>query len=196
MKPTRRLPLLVIVLALGAGAVAVAGGPKIRTTYAKDFNFLRANTYAWHPTGAGEIKLLVVGAGSAEDYRRRLEPTIVQAVDAVLEQRGLRKVAAAEAALYVNYYALLGQGTSAQEMGQFIPPMPEWGLPPLSPSTTSLVTYPLGSLILDISSRTLGSVVWRSVAEAEIDRLQSDPERQKRLTNAVRDMLKKYPPKK
>jgi hypothetical protein len=195
MTLTRRLvPLLMI--ALVVATVALAGGPKIRTTYSKDFNFLRANTYAWHPTGAGEVKLLVVGAGNAEDYRRRLEPTIVQAVDALLAERGLKKVPSGEAALYVNYYALLGQGTSAQEMGQFVPPMPEWGLPPLAPSTTPLMTYPMGSLILDISSRTLGSVVWRSVAEAEIDRMQSDPERQKRLTNAVRDMLKKFPPKK
>ncbi len=194
MKLTQRL-VVALLLALVAASVVVAGGVKIRTTFAKDFAFVKATTYAWHPTGPGDVKLLVIGAGTAEDYKRRLEPTIIQAVDDNLRQRGLTKVPAEQAALVVNYYALLGQGTSAQEMGQFVPAVPEWGLPPLPPSTTALTTYPMGSLVLDVSSSALKTVVWRAVAEAEIDRLQNDAQRQKRLSEAIRDMLKKFPPK-
>ncbi len=189
--------VFVSMLALVAMATVVAaGGVKIRTSYNKNFNFAAVKTYAWHPTGAGKVMLLVVGAGTAEDIQRRLEPIVVQAVEEGLKQRGFTKTSPDLAALHVNYYALIGVGTSAQQMGQFVPGVPEWGLPPLPPSTTSLVAYPTGSLVLDISSPTLQSVVWRAVGEAEIDRLRTEPERVKRLSSAIKDMLKKFPPKK
>ncbi len=196
MAVTPRSAFVWMLALVATATVVVEGGVKIRTAYDKNFDFAAARTYAWHPTGAGTVMLLVMGVGNAEDIRRRVEPTVVQAVEEGMKQRGFTKTSPDRAALHVNYYALVGQGTSAQQMGQFVPAVPEWGLPPLPPSTTSLVGYPSGSLVLDISSSTLQSIVWRAVGEAEIDPLRADAQRQKRLTAAIKDMLKKFPPKK
>jgi len=63
-------------------------------------------------------------------------------------------------------------------------------------ATTAFSAFEQGSVILDISSVSLKTVVWRAVAQAEIDRQRSDAERVKRIQDGVREMLKKFPPKK
>jgi hypothetical protein len=37
--------------------------------------------------------------------------------------------------------------------------------------------------------------VWRGIAEAQVDRQRSPAERDKRIREAVAELLKKYPPK-
>ena len=195
MRSALRPPIVLLFVAVAAAALSAAD-IKIKTQFNKDFNFVGLNTYAWHPSGVGEVKMLVVGVGDAAEIRRRIEPIIVQAVEDNLKKLGFTQTASNQAALLVNYYALIGTSLSAQEMGQFVPAVPEWGLPPLTGATQSMTSYMTGSLILDMSSPALGSVVWRGVAEAQVDRLKSDAERQKRLADAVKQMLKKFPPKK
>ncbi len=194
MKSVLRL-VVVLVLVAAATAVLVAGGIKISTQYDKEFKFAGLTTYAWHPSGAGDVKLLQA-SGDAENIQRRLEPIVVQAVDDGLKQRGLTKDASLQPAFYVNYYALIGPANEAQVMGQFLPAVTNWGIPPFPAATQSLKNYEKGSLILDISSVKLNSVVWRGIAEAEIDFQKTDAQRQQRIVEAVQGMLKKFPPKK
>jgi hypothetical protein len=91
---------------------------------------------------------------------------------------------------------LLGPGTSAQVAGQFIAPVPEWGIAPFSAQTTSLEVYEQGTLILDLSSRTKQVIVFRGSAEAAIDRTRTPEQRNKIVRDAILDMLKKVPTKK
>jgi hypothetical protein len=186
---------LTLVLAPLAASVVLAGGVKVKTQYDKEFKFAGLTTYAWHPTGAGDVKLMIAD-GNAEDLRRRLEPMVVQAVDNAMKQSGLTKDPTGKPAFYVYYYALIGVGTEAQEMGQFLPAVPFWGLPILPGATQSLKYYERGSLILDVTSVSQGTVVWRGIAQAEIDRAKTDAERQQRVGAAIGEMLKKFPPKK
>jgi len=79
-------------------------------------------------------------------------------------------------------------------MGQFLPAVTEWGLPPFSTATQALEIYEQGTLILDMAGGD--RVVWRGSAQAEIDRRLDGEARDVRLQNAVREMLKKFPPKK
>ena len=68
-----------------------------------------------------------------------------------------------------------------------------WGLPLFPQATQSLKIMNQGALVIDLSAK--GNVVWRGVAQAEI---KSDMERKRRedlLRGAVRDLLKRYPPK-
>ncbi len=187
-------PVIALTFALVA-AIALAGGLKIKTQHDKTFNFAGLTTYAWHPTGAGDVKLLIADHGDANDIRRRLEPTLLKAVEDTLQRQGFTRTSG-DAPLYVNYYVLIGSGTSAQEMGQFVPATTEWGLPILPGATQSLEAYRRGSLILDVSSSVKGTVVWRGSAEAQLDDVHSDAERLARITEAVQQMLKKFPPKK
>jgi hypothetical protein len=51
-----------------------------------------------------------------------------------------------------------------------------------------------GSLVLDMTARDV--IVWRGVANAKIKRETEDPNREELIREAVRDLLKSFPPKK
>jgi hypothetical protein len=50
-----------------------------------------------------------------------------------------------------------------------------------------------GSLVLDLSAK--GTVVWRGVAQAEIKMDADDKRREALVREAVRDLLRRYPPR-
>ena len=195
MKHAGRLALIIALVTAIAG-VAVAAKVKVRVQHDKTFNFVGLKTYAWHPEGAGDVKMLQNTEDDPAKIKARLEPVIRQAVDEELAKRGMTLVASGTPDFYVNYYVLIGPGSSSQYQGQFIGAVPGWGLPDFMMSTTAFSAFEQGSVILDISAVSLKSVVWRAVAEAEIDRQRSDAERAKRIQDGVREMLKKFPPKK
>jgi hypothetical protein len=91
-----------------------------------------------------------------------------------------------------RYYLLLTTNMATQEMGQFLPAVAAWGLPPFAPATQSFTVMNRGSLVLDFSAG--GKVVWRGVAQANIQTDANDERREKLIREGVRDLLKKYPP--
>ncbi len=188
---TRRLVLVLCIVIL-AGGLASAARIKVRTEYDKTFDFAGKHTYVWHPTGVGEV-LVLQNFDKPNEVRLALEPVIVQAVESGLARLGFVKAVSGETDFRIYYYLLVGQNTSAQYMGQFLPPVPEWGLPPFPISTTSLKIVEQGTLVLDLVSVQKQATVWRAIAEAEIIRANTQAQRVKRINDAVVEMLKKYP---
>jgi hypothetical protein len=78
-------------------------------------------------------------------------------------------------------------------LGQFLPPIAERGLPPFTPQTQSLTVAEQGSLVLDVSAND--RVVWRGIAQAKMKIGEEPTRREARLREAVRDLLKRFPPK-
>ncbi len=192
MRYLTKFALFVALVTMIAGA-AVAAKVKVRVEYDKTFDFRAFRTYAWHPDGAGVVKMLENTDDNPEQIRSRLEPVIRQAVDQELAKRGFTQVTSGTPDFHVCYYLLVGPGLSSQFQGQFVRPVPEWGLPSFPPSTTSLRMFEQGTLILDISSVSLNTVIWRGIVQGEIDRQRTDAERHKRIQDGVRDVLKKFP---
>lgn len=85
-----------------------------------------------------------------------------------------------------------GVSLSAQTRGQFLPANTAWGLPPFPPATQALKSMDHGSLVLDISAN--GKVVWRGVAQAKIKIDADAKKREALLREAVRDLLRRFPP--
>jgi Domain of unknown function (DUF4136) len=186
----RLLPLgfcVALVAHLGAAKI------KVDAKYDKKYDFTRIKTYDWRPSSSGEVHLLQLSGDDPVALQKRFEPVIMRAVDRTLASRGLARAAGAPDVL-VWYYVLIGPGMTAQTMGQFLPAVPEWGIPPFTPATQALEIYEQGTLILDIAGGD--RVVWRGSARAEIDRQLDGAARDTRIETAVRDMLKKFPPKK
>jgi Domain of unknown function (DUF4136) len=184
-----------LLLCAALAAAVSAAKIKIKAEYDKQFDFKGVRTYAWHPSGAGKLKLLQATDDNAEALHATLDPIIVGAVEQGLAGRGLMKASGAPPDLNVSYYVLVGPNINAQTVGQFVGSLPVWGLPPFAPSTQSLEIYEQGTLILDIASAKADSVIWRGSANAEIDRQNSDEVRNGRIRDAVQDMLKKLPTK-
>jgi hypothetical protein len=191
---TRPRPIIVaaaigIALAVQSGAAAV----KTRADFDKAFDFKPVRTWEWNPRGAGSVMVARTPDDDPEAIKRLAEPYIMDAVALEMPRRGLKQ-APGMADIEVTYYLLLTVGAAAQTVGQFLPGVAEWGLPPFSPSTSSLEVIEQGSLVLDLGVKS--QVVWRGVAQAKI---QMGLERNKRaalIQEAVRELLKRYPPKK
>lgn len=185
--------LAAIVVAHGAGFDAAKTDLNIQ--YDKAFSFSGPRTWSWHPEGAGDVRLALSSEADPKRIAERVDPVIIPAVEREMTARGYARTADT-ASLYVHYYMLATIGQSAQTHGQFLPAVPEWGLPPFAPSTSALSIYPVGTLILDITSAATNAIVWRGAASREISLDKSAEERRKVLDKAIRDLLAKFPPKK
>lgn len=189
-------PSTSVTLFLTAAAVVlalhVAGAVDVKINFAKEFDFKVVRTWAWDPQGLGEVKMARTQEDDPEAMRKRAEPIIAEAVVAEMSRRGLQLTADGPDVV-VKYYLLLSTGSSAQELGQFLPATTMWGVPPFAPATQSLEIMNQGSLVLDLSAKN--TVVWRGVAHAKIQTDADDKRRSALIREAVRDLLKRFPPK-
>jgi hypothetical protein len=191
----KRTLLGAAIVVVGVASFGVeAAKTDIKVQYDKAFSFEGLKTWAWHPDGAGEVRLAVSSSDDPKAVAARVDPIIVPAVEREMAARGFTKVADG-AQLHVHYYVLATVNMMTQTMGQFLPAVPEWGLPPFNAQTTALSIYPVGTLILDVTSPAVKAIVWRGDAERKINLERPDTERRKVLESAIRDLLKRFPPK-
>jgi len=183
---------LVVVLGLTFAVRPDAASLKVKAHFDKAFDFTVAHTYDWNPKGAGQIILARTQGENPESVRQRAEPVIKEAVAAEMTRRNITQATGAPD-LLVTYYLILTYGTSSQTMGQFLPPVAEWGLPLFTPSTTSLKAIEQGSLVLDLS--TGDRVVWRGIGEAGFSMDVDQARRASMLREAIKKTLEKYPVK-
>lgn len=190
---TPPIPRLIVAALMTLAATTVLARIDVRVEHDKSFNFKPVRTWAWSPDGRGVMKMARTQNDDPEAMRQLAEPIIVDAVGRETKQRGLTEVAAGEADLHLRYYVLLTMGESAQTMGQFLPATLGWGLPPFAPATQSLEMMNQGSIVLDFSAH--GTVVWRGVARAKIKFDADQKRRESLIREAVRDLLRRYPPR-
>jgi hypothetical protein len=167
----------------------------IKVDYDKKFSFAGLRTWTWRPDGKGDVRLAVSSHDDPAAVAARVDPVIIPSVEREMTARGFARVADG-ADMYVHYYALATVKQSAQIQGQFLPATTEWGLPPFAATTSSLEIYPVGTLLIDVTSTAAGKIVWRGAAQRTINLERPDDERRKVLEQAIRDLLRRFPPKK
>jgi hypothetical protein len=177
---------------LSWGASTEARKVTINTQHDKTFSFKGLKTWTWDPSSKGEVRLATTASADPDRLRDRVEPVLLPAIERELAARGFTP-AAERPDVYISYWVLVTIGQSSQQMGQFIG-IPEWGLPPIRGATTAIRAYPVGTLLIDAIAPSKRAVVWRGSAQTEIDLERGDAERRKRLEEAVRGILRKFPP--
>jgi hypothetical protein len=177
------------------GALLDAAKTDIRADADPAFSFAGLTTWAWHPDGPGDVRQAVSADRDPKTIAANVDPIIIPSVERELAARGFTKTTA-KPDLYVHYYALATVQDASQYMGQFVAPVPVWGLPPFAPSTTAIQVYPTGTLIIDMTSPASGAIVWRGSAQRRIDLTRPEKERRKILEQAISDLLKRFPPPK
>ncbi len=186
------------VFALWLCAVVVLQGAKIKTRAESDptFNFRELKTWAWDADGAGDVIMARASGDDPAPVKERVDPVLVAAVAHELGLRGLTLASAGQPDIRIHYYLLVTVGMDAQVMGQFLPAVPEWGVPPFAPATQSLNIVTRGSLVLDCVSTSLSRIVWRGVAQTDIDIARSETERDAIIRDAAHELIKRIPLKK
>jgi hypothetical protein len=193
------LPSGLTVLTIVAGlAVAVQPGVaavKIHVDFDKAFDFRQAKTWGWHPQEAGYVRVARTPSDDPEAIRMRAEPIIMRAVSTEMPKRGLMPAASSSKPdLTITYFLLVTLGSTSQTLGQFLPSVAQWGVPPFAAVSTSYEIIEQGSLVLDASAND--RIVWRGIAQAKIDLEHDQDKRAALIREAVQKILDRFPPKK
>jgi len=183
---------LIAAAALLAAAVHVEARIDVRVEYDKTYPFKSVRTWAWNPSEPGRVIMARSDRDDPDVAKKRAEPVIFDAVNIEMQKIKLQP-AKGEPDLIISYFLLLSTNMSSQTMGQFLPPVLNWGLPPFPPATQALKVMNRGSFVLDLSTKD--TVVWRGLADAKLETDTDDKKREKTLREAIRDLLKKYPSK-
>ena len=167
----------------------------VHIDFDEKFDFTTVKTWGWSQSGYGDVKMARTQKDDPEAARQAAEPIIVSAVAAEFGKRGLQSAEASVAKpdISVFYYLLLTNSTNAQTVGQFLPGTTAWAVPPFRASTQSFEIMNRGSLVLDLSAAD--NVVWRGVAQANIKMDAEWKKRESVMREAVRDLIRRYPPK-
>jgi hypothetical protein len=193
---TRRLSMRLFPV-VAAGVIAAvqigAAAVKVHVDIDKAFDFRQARTWAWAVPTAGHVMVARTPTDDPDAIQKLAEPIVMDAVIKELPARGMSHTTQAPE-LTLKYYLLLTIGSAAQTVGQFLPPVTQWGVPPFMASTQSLKVIQQGSLALDFSAKE--QIVWRGVAAAEIKPGLPQEKRAALIREAVHEILKRYPQQK
>lgn len=162
---------------------------KVHVDVDKTFDFRQVRTWAWAPN-PGFVMAARTPTDDPDAIQRLAEPVVMDAVINEMNGRGMSHTIDAPD-VTLKWYLLLSLGTSSQSIGQFLPPVAQWGVPPFTPSTQALKVIQQGSLAIDVFSK--GEIKWRGVAAAEIKPGLTQEKRAELIRIAIREIVKRYP---
>jgi hypothetical protein len=162
----------------------------VRYNFDRDTDFHRFKTYRW---------VLIKNAAKPDDL---LDKQIKAAVEAQLATKGLTKVDADPADLYVAYQPGINQ---EKEFSSYTSGFgPGWGYGrgwygggwygTSTMTTGQTSTIYVGQLVIDMYDSKNEDLVWRGVGSKTLDPEAKPEKQQKNLAKTVKKMLKNYPP--
>lgn len=173
------LPVNVIAVLLIA-ALTSCSSMRIDSDYDTSASFSGFKTYSW----------MARQQQASRDPRldsTLLESRVSAAVDRELSAKGYAKVPLEEADFLVAYHVTREGRMQLHTMGG-----PGWGW---GGTTTHVEKYEEGTLILDVIASDGRMLLWRGTATARIDESAGAEKREKRINEAVRRMLQRFPPR-
>lgn len=156
---------------------SVATAQDVKSNYMPGTNFAKYHTYKW----------VIIQGGSHPN--QIIDAEIKQAIDSQLAAKGLSKVEADNADLYVGYQVAIDQEKqwNAFGMGGGL----RWG--GMGTATSSTISN--GTLVLDMYDPATKQLVWTGNATKTLDPSSNQEKNQKNLDKAMQKLLKNYPPK-
>ncbi|MDD1650855.1 MAG: DUF4136 domain-containing protein [Methylococcaceae bacterium] len=168
------------ILLASALFLSACSSVEVRTDHDNSVDFSRYTTYAWKQLPATSYPLM--------DNR------IVAAVDGQLFNKGWRRVPEmqAQTILAASVTTREGQRVDTVHNNWGGPGMHGWGWGGPVMSTARVVSYTVGTLVLDLYDAQSHNAIWRGTAS---DVLWNNPQRLKKsLDKGVKGMFDKFPP--
>jgi hypothetical protein len=166
---------MALILLLAASALTPA--QEVSTNAMPGVDFSKYHTYKW---------VTIEGA----TYPNQIVDTqIKQAVDSQLAAKGLTKTDGEKADLLIGYQASVSteKQWNAYGTGGF-----RWGGGMASAQQSTIAT---GTLVLDMYDPATKQLVWTGRASKTLDSSANQDKKQKNLDNAMKKLLKNFPPK-
>jgi len=177
-----------LALALFGLGVGSAAAQDVRYNFDKNVNFQQFKTYKW---------VSIKNASQVDELTAR---QITAAIDAALAKKGLTKIDADNADLYIGYQTTLGseQQLNAYSTGWgYGAGWGPWWYGPGGMNTTTVTSETIytGQLDLDMYDAAKKELVWRGIVSRTVDPKASGEKRQKNIDKAINKVLQNYPPK-
>jgi hypothetical protein len=171
MKITRTILVLTLLL-----TPALSLGLKLQNDYDGGVDFLNFTTYEWRD--------------GAQVSNEALHDLIVRSIDNELSRKYLRRIEA-NPDLYLTYHASHQELTiDTSQWGYSFGPSWQWG-GKMGKSTTTLQSYPKGTLVIDLWAAKTQRLVWRGVASGTL----GDPAKNAdKAQKAILSMFMNFPP--
>ena len=146
----------------------------VHTDYDHHANFERYHTYSWEKVQTSDPL-----------WQSRVK----EAVDQALQSKGWQKAdSGADVALMA-----VGSTRNQQEYNTFYNGLGGWRWGGFGETTTTVDSYKIGTLVLDMYDSRNKQLIWRGAAS---DTLSNKPDKdEKKLDKTVEKMLKNFPPK-
>jgi len=191
----RLLPVVIGVIGVVAVSVVQTAGIKVKTEYDRTADFPALRSYSWLATPPYRTQTSP-DAGDRFLSAELIDAPLRATVDRALAAKGLKPAPEGTTAdCFLVYYAAFGATINANVLGEHYAYLTGWGSPQVGGTpTTALRVIEQGTVVLDMLNREKKVAIWRATATGAVDRDQTDQERQKRMTSAVSDMFKKFPP--
>ena len=174
------MPFAKTVLLSSVLLLSACSSVEVRTDHDSAVDFSRYATYAWKQLPATSYSLM--------DNR------IVALVDGQLAAKGWRRVpeAQAQTVLAASVTTREGQRVDTVHNNWGGPGMHGWGWGGPMMSTARVVSYTVGTLVLDLYDTRTHNAIWRGTAS---DVLWENPKRLKKsVEQGVKEMFDKFPP--
>ena len=166
----------------------------VSTDYDPSIDFSDYRTYAWLP----DLDKRIADPQSVDPRINNtlLDKRVRKAVETHLGAKGYTMVSTDTPDLYVAYHAALIGKVDVTTVNRHYGYGPGWrGRGGSIGTETHVREYEEGTLILDLIDAKTESLIWRGLAQAEVWVTSTPEEREKRINEAVRKMLERFPPK-
>ncbi len=173
------------ILLLAVAAWAACSSRKVNIDYDRAADFSKYKTFAWH---------------EADNSLAQEDPLshdrIMAAVDRQLGAKGFQKVDS-NPEVYVTYHGEEKEQTTLDTTHMGYGYADDWywdggGMGGMGSSTTTVRSYQVGTLIVDLWDAQTKKLIWRGVGS---DTLSDNPQNNaQKIDKVTEDMFKRYPP--
>lgn len=189
MNPLKALPAVLIL-----GLLAACSTVSVSSDYTPETDFAAFKTYKWYHTKLRDPESLQYLGGDIFDQRVR------HAINTVLQSKGFVLVEDGPADFKVNYDVLTEDRQDIRTYNTYGGYAPGWGYYPygyggVGTTTTQVVDYKQGQLIIDVLEPEKNLLVWRGTADGRIPKKNESPQKREEATfNIVAKILANFPP--
>jgi len=178
-----RLLSLIIVIAVMAGC---SGKTRVQSDFDKEADFKQYRMWDWLPGDHGMTENLMV---DDENVRKRIEGAIDEGFRAI----GYDRTSGAPD-FFVKYYLGYGEEINKRNIENYYAYM---NYAVFVPTVTQsyIEVWETGTLIIDVIDVDEKKLVWRGLAETEVNPQAGPRENEPKLKKAIKMMLEKFPPK-
>jgi len=174
-----------LALASLTGLLACSG-IRVETDYDPSADFSNIRSFAWFDERSGV-------QGDRADVSSLLDRRVRSAVDAELQRKGIAKVEKGTAQALVSYHlgveSKLDVNTMTTGYGYG-----RYGRYSNIGTTTTVTEYQEGTLLIDVIDPASKQMIWRGSGQARVREWSTPEEREKRINQAVTEILAKFPP--